>query len=161
MNLFYYFFLIYNLTHILILILSQARCGGRILHLSSYVEGILCQKPRHLDQILQRIDEDEEEKNEIIEEEEKRRKENTRNEDEILDEGNEIINENKEISKKGFRSLFRWASKYDSDCIGEIIEKTINLHTTAGFALLIHPNKEIVDRDYHRLIELQKDMYEV
>ena len=105
------------------------------------------------------MDEDEEEKKDE-EIEEKNRNDNGGNLNE-KNEKNEIMNENIEISKKGFRSLFRWASKYDFDCIGEIIEKTINLHTTAGFALLIHPNKEIVDRDYHRLIELQKDMYEV
>ena len=67
--------------------------------------------------------------------------------------------ENSSIDENGFQSLFRWAGKYGSESVGEIIEKTINLHTTAGFALLVHPDKKIVDSDYHRLVELQKDMY--
>ena len=138
--------------------MDQARCAGRILHLSSYVEGVLCQKPRHLDQILRGVDEEDELK--IDEKEEKdigKGKEKDREGRKGKSEGKSI----NDINKNGFRSLFRWASKYDSDCIGEIIEKTINLHTTAGFALLIHPDKNIVDNDYYRLVELQKDMYQV
>ena len=72
------------------------------------------------------------------------------------------FDENGELSEiSNFESLFRWAGKYDSESVGEIIEKTINLHTTAGFALLIHPDKNIVDKDYFEILELQKDMYEV
>ena len=67
--------------------------------------------------------------------------------------------ENSGIVQDGFESLFRWAGKYGFENIGEIIEKTINLHTTAGFALLVHPDKKIVDFDYFRIVELQKDMY--
>ena len=61
----------------------------------------------------------------------------------------------------GFSSLFRWAGKYNCDSVGEIVEKTINLHTTAGYALLIHPDKDTVDSDYCKLVELQVDMYDV
>ena len=61
----------------------------------------------------------------------------------------------------GFSSLFRWAGKYNCDSVGEIVEKTIDLHTTAGYALLIHPDKATVDSDYVRLVELQTDMYDV
>jgi ferritin-like metal-binding protein YciE len=71
------------------------------------------------------------------------------------------FDENGELSEiSHFESLFRWAGKYGSENVGEIIEKTINLHTTAGFALLIHPDKKIVDNDYFDIIELQKSMYE-
>ena len=71
------------------------------------------------------------------------------------------FDENGELSENSiFESLFRWAGKYDSESVGEIIEKTINLHTTAGFALLIHPDKNIVDDDYFKILELQEDMYE-
>lgn len=72
--------------------------------------------------------------------------------EEIGEDGNDAL---------GFSSLFRWAGKYNCDSVGEMVEKTIDLHTTAGYALLIHPDKATVDSDYRDLVELQTDMYDV
>jgi hypothetical protein len=42
---------------------------------------------------------------------------------------------------------------------GERIKRTIDLSTNAGYALLVHPNKDDVDRDYFELINLQDDLF--
>eukprot|EP01041_Mallomonas_annulata_P013775 gene13775-29292_t len=58
------------------------------------------------------------------------------------------------------QSLYRWVPVYEGH-IGEQIVKTIDLTTTAGYAILIHPDKSVVDADYHRLVQLQGEMYSV
>ena len=65
---------------------------------------------------------------------------------------------------RGFPSLLRWACKYDEDSAreGERIERTVDLHTTAGYALLLHPQRAVVEADYARLVRLQlADMFSV
>jgi hypothetical protein len=56
------------------------------------------------------------------------------------------------------KSLKKWNFIYDT--YGEDVKKTINLHSVAGWALLIG-NKEIVDNDYNKLLKLQETMLEV
>lgn len=55
-------------------------------------------------------------------------------------------------------SLLQWSPNYDGE-VGETIVPTVDLHTTAGYALLVHPDKMVVDNDYKRLLEIQKEMY--
>lgn len=56
------------------------------------------------------------------------------------------------------QSLMKWNFIYDTK--GEDVKKTINLHTVAGWGLLIG-NKEIVNNDYNKLLALQETMIEV
>jgi hypothetical protein len=58
----------------------------------------------------------------------------------------------------GFRSLVRWACKYHG-YTGEYVRKTIDLHTTAGYALLAHPEWTVIEADYQRLVTMQLDMF--
>jgi hypothetical protein len=55
-------------------------------------------------------------------------------------------------------TLLRYASMYDG-VKGEKIKRTIDLSTNAGYALLVHPNKDDVDKDYFELINLQDDLF--
>ena len=55
-------------------------------------------------------------------------------------------------------TLLRYASAYDG-IAGETIRRTIDLSTNAGYALMVHPSKSDVDRDYSELIKLQKTLY--
>ena len=57
-------------------------------------------------------------------------------------------------------SLLRWMPSYEGE-IGEEIRKTIDLNTHAGYALLVHPDKDIVDIDYTKILELQPTIYDV
>jgi hypothetical protein len=128
----------------------RTRCAGRIVHLISHVEGVLKEPPYHTDQILASDDSqnnDEENCNKI---------------DSQMDNNDSDGKEyHRKDDKHVFKSLFRWASKYDANDIGQFIPKTIDLHTTAGYALLLHPEKCIVDLDYFNLVELQLDMFSV
>jgi len=126
----------------------RTRCAGRIVHLISHVEGVLSEPPHHVDHILASDDS-------------QHNGDDNCNTSESQMDNNSNRKENLEYDKHVFKSLFRWASKYDADDIGQFIPKTIDLHTTAGYALLLHPDKGIVDLDYFNLVELQLDMFSV
>ena len=57
-------------------------------------------------------------------------------------------------------SLLRWCPAYDG-VPGEEIVETVDLKTTAGYALLLHPLKTVVDEDYQKLVLYQQTMYPV
>jgi hypothetical protein len=130
---------------------KRTRCAGRIVHLMSHVEGILSEPPHHIDQILGIHD--------VIDLDNIDVKNNPINDHSQNDNDNDF--DRKESNKHVFKSLFRFASKYDAEDIGQWIPKTIDLHTTAGYALLLHPEKNVVDTDYFKLVELQLDMFSV
>jgi len=58
------------------------------------------------------------------------------------------------------KSLLRWCPVYDG-VPGEEIVETVDLKTTAGYALLLHPSKKVVDEDYEILLFYQKNMYDI
>lgn len=134
---------------------KRTRCAGRIVHLMSHVEGILSEPPHHTDQILGSHD--------VIDVDNIYIKNNPNNDHSQNDNDNDSDRKENhlESNKHVFKSLFRFASKYDAEDIGLWIPKTIDLHTTAGYALLLHPEKCIVDTDYSKLVELQLDMFSV
>ena len=41
------------------------------------------------------------------------------------------------------------------------MKKTIDIRSDAGWVRLVHDNKEVVERDYRRVVELMPTMYEV
>ena len=77
-----------------------------------------------------------------------------------------LVSENEIVLKKDasyddifkLPTLLRYASAYEG-IAGETVRRTIDLSTNAGYALLVHPSKIDVDRDYWELIKLQKALY--
>jgi hypothetical protein len=59
------------------------------------------------------------------------------------------------------KSLLRYCSFYDNVSIGDEIQQTIDLATAAGYALLTHPDKAILDSDCAVLLELQNHLYDI
>ena len=45
--------------------------------------------------------------------------------------------------------------------LSNLIEKTIDIRSDSGWAHLMNDDEEEFQRDYNRLIELQKEMFEV
>ena len=53
-----------------------------------------------------------------------------------------------------------YSSKYDG-VEGEYIEKTIDLSTTCGYALMAHKDEGCLKNDFLQLLALQDDLYEI
>lgn len=45
--------------------------------------------------------------------------------------------------------------------VGDAIVKTVNIRTDSGYVLLQHPDPEVVEADYRRVVELQSSIFEV
>ena len=52
-----------------------------------------------------------------------------------------------------------YVNKYEGT-VGEVIERTTDLSTTCGYALLAHKNEERLFEDFKRLIDLQDALYD-
>lgn len=57
-------------------------------------------------------------------------------------------------------SLFTWRPFYRGE-IGEIVQKTIDLRSTAGYAIMISQSKDALDEEYSQLLEFQKFMFTI
>eukprot|EP00597_Dinobryon_sp_UTEXLB2267_P000335 CAMPEP_0170072938 /NCGR_PEP_ID=MMETSP0019_2-20121128/10460_1 /TAXON_ID=98059 /ORGANISM="Dinobryon sp., Strain UTEXLB2267" /LENGTH=483 /DNA_ID=CAMNT_0010282177 /DNA_START=226 /DNA_END=1677 /DNA_ORIENTATION=+ len=55
-------------------------------------------------------------------------------------------------------SLCKWSLNCEGAVEGEQVQRTVDLDTTLGYALLQHERKEQVDLDYAKLIAFQEDM---
>jgi hypothetical protein len=45
--------------------------------------------------------------------------------------------------------------------VGEPIEPTVDIKTDAGWVQLIHPDRDIFEKDYQRIVELMPTLFEV
>jgi len=44
---------------------------------------------------------------------------------------------------------------------GEVLVKTVDIRTDSGYVLLVHEDPEVLERDYRRILELQRTMFDV
>ncbi len=45
--------------------------------------------------------------------------------------------------------------------VGDQLKRTVDLYTCPGFVYLLHKNEEVILEDYHKLVALEKQMFEV